>query len=326
MATLHSMNDALGLIVEVTHGTDPTGTPTNFIPLDSIAPDYPQAHVRPPTTRRNDGFVISTPRKGRTGPLTLSLEGPATYDAMGILWHAGLGASGDAGSGDPYTHTYSTTTGELPSYTAEHILDGTSNSWRGSGLRCSKLGFSVAEGAEWRFTAEFIGLSLATPAAKSTITYGGTQLRPTWADCTLTWNSVDLHLYATSIKIDLDNVLQPRFSTGSYNAREIYSQRMRTIKAVVEISLDSSLYNTFNAAHLALTQSDLVLTVTDPSVSNRTITFTLNDALITNSSLPQSKGSDMHKLTLNFEGTATSAAEALAVVVVNGIATAVGNG
>jgi hypothetical protein len=34
----------------------------------------------------------------------------------------------------------------------------------------------------------------------------------------------------------------------------------------------------------------------------------------------------MHKLTLNFEGVATAAAEAVAVVVVNGISSATGNG
>jgi hypothetical protein len=69
-----------------------------------------------------------------------------------------------------------------------------------------------------------------------------------------------------------------------------------------------------------------VITITDPAVSNRSITVTLNDAYITNEAWPESKGADMHKLTLNFEGVATASAEAVAVVVVNGISTATGNG
>jgi hypothetical protein len=326
MATLYAMNDAFGLIEEVTHGTDPTGAPTNFMPLDNIKVSYPQATIRPATTRRNDGYGISALRKGRTGPLTVSITGPATYDAMGVIWDAALGGSGSSGGGDPYTHTYSTAAPELPSFTGEHILDGTSNSRRGSGLRLNKWSFSVSEGAEWMFTAEFLGLTYASPAAKSTITYGSTQLRPTFGDVTVTWNSITLTTYPMSIKIDGDNGLQARFSTGSYTAREIYSNRDRKITATIEIALDSTLYNSFQSAHEAQTQSDLVITITDPAVSNRSITVTLNDAYITNEAWPESKGADMHKLTLNFEGVATASAEAVAVVVVNGISTATGNG
>lgn len=326
MATLHSMNDAVGLIVEVTHGTDPIGTPTNFIPIDTCTPSNPQATIRPQTTRRNDAFRISTPRLGRRGPVTLEMAGPATYDAIGLLWHAALGGSSSSGAGDPYTHTYATATPELPSYTAEHIHADVANSVRYSGLRLDALDLSVGTDDDWKWSASWMGISEASPAAKSTITYGSTQLVPTFADCTLTWNSVDLHLYATSIGIKISNGLEARFSTGSKTAREIYCTRDRVVTASVEIVVDSTLAHSFQTAHMAQTMSDLVLTITDPAVSNRSITLTLNDAQLMDSAIAASKGGEMKTLSLSFEARATSAAEAVGVVVVNGVSSAVGNG
>ena len=327
MATLHSANGALGFIVEVTHGTDPTGTPTNFFPVAKISMDNPVVHVRPMTTLRNDGFVTSAPREGKNGPVTVSLSAPVTYDSIGIVWHAFVGSSGTSGAGDPYTHTYATTgTPELPSYTAEYIYDGTSTARRASGLRGDKLTLSCNAGEEWQIAAEYMGLTLATPASKSTITYGTTQLVPMWSDATIVWNSINLHLYATSVKVELTNDLKARDRFGSRTYAEVYSGRNRMLKATVEISLDSTLFDSFQAALEALTASDLVITITDPAVSNRSITLTVNDARVVASAIGEQSGGDMITLSLQFDSTATTSADALTLVVVNGISTAVGNG
>lgn len=326
MAFIHADNDALGLIVEVTHGTDPTGTPTNFIPVSTIEVENPGETILPASTRRNKGFMLSAPRPGQRGPVTISMSGPLTYDSVGVLWHAALGSSSTSGGSDPYTHTGVPLTPELPSYTAEHIHSGLSNSVRYSGLRLDTLTVSVAVGEEWKFQASWMGISAASPAAKSTITYGSTQLVPTWADCTLTWNSIDLHDYATSVNIQVENGCEARFGIGSLTPKQIYSNRDRMVTATVEIDVDSSVAASFQTAHLAQTMSDLVLTITDPSVSNRSITLTLNDAQIVASAIPASQNADKITLSLSFEARATSAADAVGVVWINGVSTATGNG
>ncbi len=326
MATAHSPNDALGFKLESTHGVDPTGTPDVFLLVDEITVSNPQEIVIPATTRRNDGFVISTPRKGKTGPVTLEASGPVTYGSFGLLWHAALGGSSSSGASDPYTHTYATAAPEFPSYTAEHVQADVANSVRYSGLRLDELSFSVGEGEEFKYKVSWMGISEASPAAKSTITYGTELLVPMWSDCTLTWNSLNLHLYAKGLSFSLKNGAEARFSTGSRTAREIFCPRDRMAEMTVEIVVDSTLLHSFQTAHLALTQSDLVLTVTDPSVSNRSHTLTLNDALLTASAIVGSKGGDMKTLSLTFRGMATASAEAVGVVVVNGVSTATGNG
>ena len=278
MGILFAQNSFLRVGEESTWGTAQTTT-TQDIKLISSTLQLTQererrTHLSVPASGLLSGTFEGFRQSGG------SIDVPAFYDGIGVLIKCALGSLSSAGSGDPYTHTY-TPAFDQPSMTMD-FQRGTNlddSMERFTGMKVSSMTISAEAGAEMTCSFDLIGKDGATRTANITsdfppydqvyhyeagsLTMGGT----------LSIASLDIR----SFELSMDNKLDRRNLLGSKLTGEPVPTDVREVTMSITCDVtDNSLYND----SLAGNAGNVSITFTRSADSNHHFKITLDDATI----------------------------------------------
>lgn len=203
-----------------------------------------------------------------------------SFVALGELLEGALGANLTAGSG-PYTHTItSAKPEELPSYTLRVKLGSSDYVKTYSGCKVSKLSCEWTGGQRGKLTATIIAKQMDAFASGSpTSPTALADVLPRYMGV-LAWNSVS-YGDVPYIRLDVDNMLETRFSVGSAYTQEPMPGGMarKRITVTARMGLTAAQYDTLEGSYTAGTRANATFTFT--GTGNNAWAFTVHNAEIT---------------------------------------------
>ena len=294
---------AIGIAVETTYGT--AVSRTNWRPVissglqrsPSVVPRT-DLHAGGPTRRSK-----FTEREEAGGDVSLL----ATYDNIGMLLKAALGAVSTSGSG-PYTHVY-TLADTLPSLTIENIRGTATNSEVFEGVKVSSMGLECSAGTEMVMSLGFIAETAAARASAGTPSYSATENVALHHQAgQLTFNSVAYDI--ASFNLTLSTGIDRRDLLGS----KLTKEPLRTGYAEISLSVTLEAADALYTAVLAETESDTTITWTKGASS---IAFEVQNAYIESASDPISDAGIVTQ-DVTLKGLSDGTNHGLKITVING--------
>jgi len=269
MATYLGRNSAVGLGEESTWGT--AVSRTAFRPLNSSSLLRQATFVPRPDLKSDSGSAMRRGHYQSEESMTGTFEVAATYDNIGMILKHALGTAASSGSG-PYTHTYTLAAAPPTGLTIEVVRGTSTKSEVFEGCKISSMTMSVNAGECMMVSCDIIGQTSAARGSAGTPSYSAQEhlIEASHAG-QLSFNSVNYDL--SSFTLTVNNSLDRRQLLGSVET----SEPLRTDFMSVELSFEIEAVDTLYTALLANTQGDAVVTFTHPTVSNRSMAFTIQN-------------------------------------------------
>jgi len=195
-----------------------------------------------------------------------------------------------------------------------------------TGARCALWTIECPLNERVRMSLNYLGLNLAAETTHTALSDRTDRVIVHTNECTvLTLNSVDLLATGTvrGLTITGENALEARYGFGSAKPNAIYGTSNGTITATLTVHVDSDTYNDYRTLHEAGTEVTLVATFT--AASGETLTITLRGAIVGEPAEPVGADRGAIELTINLKCRQTASADAITVVVVNEVSSAVAN-
>lgn len=185
----------------------------------------------------------------------------ATYDNIGLLLKAAMGAVSDGGTGpSAYTHTY-TLAAALPSLTIEAIRGNATNSETFEGAQVNTATLAVEVGQPMYLDLDLIAETSATRAAAGTVSLSATETPILHSHAgQLTFNAVSYDL--VGLRVSLSNNIERRAKLGSTETQEPARAGYGSVVMECTIEAVSNQNDTILAAQRAGTQGDAAITFT----------------------------------------------------------------
>lgn len=250
-----------------------------------------------------------------------------TYKGIGLLWSAIMGSvatQNNTPSAGLYTHTW--TIAKDPSSLSVRLhegdaLGGTLVTQKREllGALVDSVEISVEAHQNMEMAIDWMGQDATAPAdsAGVTLTNSSYNLVHGAHAGTLSWNSVTYTLRSFRLRFKRAPLFRDRLGSGLTDRP--YSVNLFEVE--MEVTLDK-VSQAFIAAQVAKTESDAVITFTDPATGTHTLAFTLQNARVKSATSPKS-GFNLLQETVTFIPRATSSATGLKVVAVNNQSSAV---
>ena len=303
-------------------------TPTCFVdPLPgSLSVDAAYAY------EQREGYAAAKgmqthPRDLLTATFAVPFQSYVYYDGLGILFKSALGDVATTGpSGSDYTHTYSKLNDPAATTVEVVYSDDLANSRTMTGARCASWTIECPLNERVRMSLSYLGLNLAAETTHTALSDRTDRVIVHTNECTvLTLNAVDLLATGTvrGLTITGENALEARYGFGSAKPNAIYGTSNGTITATLTVHVDSDTYNDYRTLHEAGTEVTLVATFT--AASGETLTITLRGAIVGEPAEPVGADRGAIELSINLKCRQTSSADAITVVVVNEVSSAVAN-
>ncbi len=316
MAPYLGRNSAIGFGEESTWGTAVSRTAWRPLASSSLlrsATFVPRPDLKSDTTSamRRGHYQASEEMGG-------SFEIAATYDNIGMLLKHSMGSVASSGSG-PYTYTYTLAAAPPTGLTIETVRGTSTKSEVFEGCKISSLNMSVNAGECMMISCDIVGETASARGTAGTPSYSGNEnLVEHHHAGQLSFNSVSYDL--TSFTLTVNNAVDRRQLLGSTLTKE----PLRSDFMSVELSFDLEAVDTLYTALLAGTQGDATITFTHPTVSNRSMAFTIHNFYINTCT---DSISDAGIVSASVSGVAESDGtdEGLQIVVVNDNNDPVGN-
>ena len=243
-----------------------------------------------------------------------SIELLATYDNVGILVKAALGALATTGAG-PYTHTY-TMASTLPSLTMELIRGTATNSEAFEGCKVASITFECSAGSEMTISAEIIAETAAARSAASTPSFSSTETIVLHHQATaINFNSANYDL--ASFRLTLTNSIARRQLLGSKLTQEPLRSDFASVECAVTLEATDVLYTALHAD----TQGDAEITWSSGADS---IVFTIQNAWISEASDPIS-GAGIVTQDVVFNGESDGTDHGLKIAITNAQSSGISN-
>ena len=268
----------IGFAEEVTFGT--AVARTNWRPVVSVGLQTQQR--RSPIPDLHAGGVL--PRR----PFTVSDESGgaarlvATYDNIGMILKAALGAVTDGGAGpSSYTHDY-TLASALPSLTVEVVRGNSTNSEVFEGVQISSATLSVEVGQPMFVELDMLAETSAARAAAGSPSLSATETPIIHSHAgQLSFDGANYDLI--SLRVALSNSLDRRPKLGSTESQEFARTGYGSV--VIECTVEAVLNqnDTLLVAQRAGTQGDTAVAFTS---GGRSLTITGQNAYIDEASDP----------------------------------------
>lgn len=227
-----------------------------------------------------------------------------TYQNLGVIWYAALGAVSSTGSG-PYVHTYSTDT-TLPSFTVEPVRGNAANMHLARGCTLNKLTLSMEEGGPLMSDQDWLVQHTNAAASAGSPSIGTGQSVILYSQLgSVTINSI-VQAKVKSLTIAVDNALEERRGHGTKytDQPEVGAERKVTVE--LEVEYDTTNLELAHALNLAGTNCDVDLTFT--GTGNNSLVINLYNLLCT--APPDFNVGDagvlMHKFTMEARGDGTN--------------------
>lgn len=302
MAAIVGRGGAILLGVESTYGTAVSRTVTMQCASFSGFAEV-QEWIPRNTCLRDAGFR-SQHIDGRINATGKVSKCDMTYQNLGVIWYAGVGAASSSGAG-PYTHTYSTDT-TLPFFTIEPIRGSAANMHLARGCTLNKLTLAMEEGGPLTSEQEWNIQHTNAAASAGSVSVGSGQSVIMYHQLgAVTINSI-AQAKVKNLSIMLDNNLQERRGHGSKytDQPEIGPERKVTVE--LEVEYDTVNLELAHALNLAGTNCDVDLTFT--GTGNNSLVISLYNLLCT---VPpdfnvQDAGVLRHKFTMEARGDGTT--------------------
>lgn len=303
-------------------------TPTCFVdPLPgSLSVDAAYAY------EQREGYAAAKgmqthPRDLLTASFAVPFQSYVYYDGLGILLKSALGDAATTGpSGSDYTHTYSKLNDPAATTVEVVYSDDLANSRTMTGARCASWTIECPLNERVRMSLNYLGLNLAAETTHTALSDRADRVIVHTNNCTtLTLNSVDLLATGTvrGLTITGENALEARYGFGSAKPNAIYGTSNGTITATLTVHVDSDTYNDYRTLHEAGTEVTLVATFT--AASGETMTITLRGAIVGEPVEPVGADRGAIELSINLKCRQTASADAITIVVVNEVSSAVAN-
>ena len=308
MASMTSINAALGLGCETTAGT--AVAPTQFPFVSSVSIVSSATHHEPNHVTRLDGYQIGTPQQG-SFKHGFEAAGPYQYNKMGWFWKGVDDTIATTGpSGSTYTHTVSP--GTPQDFTVEIRPSGeVTEALTIAGVKFSELELTLPiDGlAEWKVKG--VGMSTSTPATATTIAYPTANEVNGCDITTFTLGSTDLAPISNGLSIKITQVLEELYPAGrtggKHNPNEIKYKQSRTLEISTTVRLPIATWHDFQALHIASpspTENTLTVTCTD-SATGETFTLVGRRCTVTAQVLPTVAGEEIVTATLTLKARGT---------------------
>lgn len=305
---------AIGLGVESTWGTPVSRT--NWLKAESVTLNEKIITADVPHLVHGDAADVRDnycERTEVTGRIVVEMR----YDGCGMLLAACLGSAASAGTGSPYTHTYSLDA-TLGSLTIE-VKRGTSgNSQVFEGCKVTSFELAVSTGQVAKLTVDFIGQTSAARGSTGTPSFGTGEFvehKDAWS---ASWGGTVAGVRSLTIRGANNLGRVDELGSAATQEPEIGSARRFTCD-MVRSYRDDTQY----AAHKAETQQDLTITSTGDTSPNA-LQILLRNAKATD---VNSDISDFGVLTesLTFTGYADASDPSFEIQITNGSSSATAN-
>lgn len=317
-------NAYIGADIEATPGTPDTPTVFPGVTKFTVTPKFQREQI--PSLLSVGGFPVKRYVTVRTSA-EASLDAPLTYENFGIFWLAGLGAVGSTTGTGPYTHPYTTGTGEtlLPSLTLQGFPSGDiAEAVTASGAVCKSLKITGAKHSIVTIACEFMALSSTDFASGTARTAPSNETIVLGSHLAFTWGGTAHTDAVESAELMIENDIFPVDTIGSLAPRSIQHAHARKVSATVVLFCDDTYTRALVADRRAGTTRAAVLTFSDGTNS---ITATMAVCEIIEDIAPAPDGRGPLKVTLKLEPVAqVTPTAALTVTVVNGVSSSSGNG
>lgn len=270
----------LGIILESTFGTDPTGT-TTTIALKSSSLDETSTFDEGADLWAGTGGV-ATQRLETSRDSGGEITGLLGYSGIGLILQAAFGTKNTTGAG-PYAHAFSLSRqAALPSLTLREAVrdpDADDHHRVFSGCVVNELTLDFkARGSIAEYSASILAKALdshadATPAAPAAPDLVlGSHLT------TFSFNSVSYVTRIRSLKIRLQNGLARQDAMGTLTMGGVVPTGRRQVSVEAQMLLGADQIGVIDTARRAGTRADLTITFTGPS--SQTLAFAANDAQV----------------------------------------------
>lgn len=320
-----AFDGAVGAGVESAYGT--AVARSNWFQATSFTPTETVTSYQPRNLRRKGGMLITSPLNVKE-EVTLSWDGEFSFDYLGVILEAALGAAVSTTGAGPYTHTYAMTDECSPEkfLTVEGGLGDSGNSVLYRGTCVNTLTLTINPNDVTKYSVDCIAqqanapASIGTPAYATTYSYinNATDLG------TVTWNSINLtDDEIGSITVTLNNNLQTSFGVNNQHTNiPYYSGDGRTVEVVMDVQYGSTIADALRTANRAGTQSDLVIPFT---AGTDQVTLTIRNAYVDSSSIPPMADADDMRYSVTFRGVSDTSDAGFEIVVVNSSASGIAN-
>lgn len=220
---------------------------------------------------------------------------PLQYERLGLLYYHALGSSSSSGSG-PYTHTH-ILSGSLPSVgitleSARGVLrtGTTAQSEIFPGGRVTMLRWVFENAKEPRLEASFIAKKSNGRSSITSVSLGTFYPVRHFEVPSVTWNSV-AYTKVKRLVVTLDNKLERNQFLGSLYTDDPVRSAPMEITVEAQIMADT---DTLYASYRSRTTSNLTFTATDSVNSNKSLGFTVHNALQVKHTSPRTNNGPMY--------------------------------
>ena len=250
-----------------------------------------------------------------------SFETEFHYRGCGIILDNAFGTSATTGSG-PYVHTYTLGTSPGIGLSIELVKEldegGAGRAELFSGCRITQLGISATVGDIARLTAQVIGGTAAARGAAPTpaLSANYEPVLPSIQGGQFSFNSVNYDLIG--LEITINRGLARRQEFGSLNTKQPTASNPIEVTATATLRYSA---DTMYTNQLAQIQSDATITFTGNG--NSAMTFTVQNALITNVSDPTNNFGDLTQ-TVELRALSDGTDEGISLAITNDDSSAVG--
>lgn len=250
-------------------------TRVKFAPLISFGVNQQVIREMVPELHHDDaGYEQNTydASKLTQGPFSLVMR----YDHLGYLLDSAIAAGSTAGTGAPYTHTWTPTSSlDLPSQSFEFYRGSAANSQTAAGCKVRSAVWKVSPGSPMTLDLDVIGGTMADRASPTTYTAPTTALYVLGHHAgTLTYNSVAYKV--ESFEFRVENALGELMELGSLESSEMPISNFRTCRCRVTLNEPS---DAIHVAQRAGTSASATITFTRP-VSGETLQFNMVNAIV----------------------------------------------
>ena len=317
MAVYLGRNSSVGLSEETTWGT-PTSR-TNWRPLANVSlyrkvTQVPRPDLKSDATSamRRSHFVSEDATDGSASLV-------CNYGSMGLFLKHAMGTAAAPSGSDPYTHVYTLAASQPTGLTVEVVRGTSTKSEVFEGCKINTATFSVSAGDAMMLDLDFIGQTAAARGSAGTPSFAAEDLLVLHSHAgQLNFNSVNYDL--RSMTLTISNSLDRRQLLGSAETKEPVRSDFMSVTLDVELEAVDTLY----AAQLAGTQGDVTIAFAHPTVSNRSITFLIENAYLATCD-DSISDAGVVSLSGQFMAESDGTNEGLKVTVINGNSSNTGN-